>query len=299
MKLSIILPTYNRSSMVVNTLYSLTQMTASPEQWECIIVNNNSTDDTEEVVTNFLQALPPHFNFHFVTETEQGLSAARNRGYRESIGDIVAFIDDDETVNTDFANAYLTLFENIPEAGAASGKVIPEYPSGKPLWLTPLTENPIACPVDLGNSIKPYPSYKHPAGGNMALRRTVLEQTGTFNNSLGRKGSSLIGGEEYELIDRVKAAGFSIYYTPYANIRHFIEKEKLTDTYFDRLTRNIGIGQKKRSKSIPTLYIAETCKWGITLLLSAYYCCTGNCPAGHYLIKMRKNISKGIFRKVQ
>lgn len=297
MKLSVILPTYNRSAMVVNTLRSLVKMEASSDQWECIIVNNNSTDDTEQVVASFLQTLPAGYNFKLVTETEQGLSAARNRGYNESKGEYIVFIDDDETVNTQFADAYIHLFETLPEAGAASGKVIPEYPAGKPLWLSPLTEKPIACPVDLGNIVKPYPSRRHPAGGNLALRRSVLEQTGVFNTALGRKGGSLVGGEEYELIDRVRAAGFSVFYTPDAVIWHIIGTEKLTDAYFDHLTCNIGVGQKRRTANMFKLCISEIVKWCVVLPLSTFYCLSGRCLAARYLLRMRRNVSQGIFTR--
>lgn len=295
MKLSIIITTYNRSQSLLQTLQSLLATTAKPEDWECIVVNNNSKDNTEMVLQEFIQSHDSGFHFRWVTEIEQGLSAARNRGYYESQGEAIVYVDDDERIDSNFIQAYIDFFDRYPDVGVGSGKVIPEYPTGKPTWLSPLTEKPIAFPVDLGKSVKPYPRHLHPAGCNFALRRSVLKQVGLFNNELGRKGGALLGGEEYELISRVRKAGIKIMYVPDAVIWHIIGEDKLNDTYFNKLTYSIGIGQKARSKSRLKLYVQEIGKWVVLLPILAYYCLIGRSQAAKYLLRMRNNISRGIF----
>ena len=127
------------------------------------------------------------------------------------------------------------------------------------------------------------------------MRREVFNSIGVFNTTLGRTGKSLIGGEESDLFERIAEAGMECYYTPSAVMYHIIPTEKLTDEYFKRLCYNTGVSQLTRAKihnRIIRLYIGEMVKWCATLLL-----CLLHRPAqGRYLIKMRMNISKGIFK---
>ncbi|MCM1034670.1 MAG: glycosyltransferase family 2 protein [Paludibacter sp.] len=293
-RISIVVPTYNRCSMLSDTLRSLVAMRADAHDWECIIVNNNSTDDTEHVVNRFLAHEGAGYKFRMVKEEIQGLSAARNRGIHESAGDLIAFIDDDERVNEGFIESYLSVFKSNTNISAASGKVIAEYVDGRPEWMSPLLEKPIAFPVDLGEKVKDYPKRLHPAGGNMVVSRSVLEQVGGFNPELGRKGESLIGGEEYDLVDRIRIMEGRIVYVPGAVIYHRIEASKLCWDYLDRLTYMIGVGQRKHNGSVVALYGKEILKWCVCLLLSLFYIAEGKAIKGRYLMRMRRNVLRGI-----
>ena len=96
-KLSLIIATYNRAQSLLRTLRSVVSQSAAPELWECIVVNNNSTDNTAEVFACFA-AENQDFDLKMVTETKQGLSNARNAGITASKGKYVAIVDDDETL---------------------------------------------------------------------------------------------------------------------------------------------------------------------------------------------------------
>jgi GT2 family glycosyltransferase len=147
--------------------------------------------------------------------------------------------------------------------------------------------------MDFGDYVRPFPKGRIPGGGNMAMRREVFDKIGVFNTSLGRTGKSLIGGEESDLFERIAKAGMECYYTPGAVMYHIIPAEKLTDAYFERLCYNTGVSQFTRAEihnRTTRLYIGEVMKWCATLLL-----CLIHTPAqSKYLIKMRRNISKGI-----
>ena len=101
MELSIILSTYNNGQSLIRTLNSVAAQNADKSVWECVIVNNNSTDDTAKLVAEFVEQ-HKEINFTVVEEPQQGLSFARNRGIAESKGAFLAFIDDDETINEGF-----------------------------------------------------------------------------------------------------------------------------------------------------------------------------------------------------
>ena len=89
LRLSLIVATYNRSASLINALESVAQQNAPASEWECIVINNNSSDDTPERFAEFAAA-HPDLNMRMVTELRQGLSFARNRGIRESEAEYIA-----------------------------------------------------------------------------------------------------------------------------------------------------------------------------------------------------------------
>ena len=292
-RLSLIIATYNRAEQLMITLDSVAVQSKAPAQWECIVVDNNSSDDTKQRIEGFASA-HPNLNIVYHFEAKQGLSHARNAGIARAQGDIIVFIDDDERIVPDFIGAYIHLFDHNPKAMAAGGKIIAEYPTGRPRWMSHYSERPIANPMDFGDYVRLFPKGRIPGGGNMAMRRDVFSSVGNFNTSLGRTGKSLIGGEESDLFERIAKAGMECYYEPRAVMYHIIPAEKLTDAYFERLCYNTGASQFTRAKihnRTTRLNIGEVMKWCATLLL-----CLLHTPAqSKYLIKMRREISRGIF----
>lgn len=294
-RLSLVIATYNRAEQLMVTLASVGEQSAKPSLWECIIVDNNSRDNTQERVAEFAKEHPT-LNIRYCFEPNQGLSYARNKGISEAKGDIIAFIDDDERIVAEFINSYIKLFDEHPDAIAAGGKIIAEYPTGRPRWMSHYTERPIANPMDFGDYITPFPKGRIPGGGNMAMRREVFSTIGLFDTTLGRTGKRLIGGEESELFERIYSLGMKCYYAPRAVMYHIIPAEKLTTEYFERLCYNTGVSQLTRAKihnRITRLYIGEAMKWCATLLL-----CLLHRPAqSRYLIKMRREITRGILQR--
>lgn len=294
-RLSLVIATYNRAEQLMVTLASVGEQSAKPSLWECIIVDNNSRDNTQERVAEFAKEHPT-LNIRYCFEPNQGLSYARNKGISEAKGDIIAFIDDDERIVAEFINSYIKLFDEHPDAIAAGGKIIAEYPTGRPRWMSHYTERPIANPMDFGDYITPFPKGRIPGGGNMAMRRGLFDSVGVFDTSLGRMGGKLIGGEESELFERIYSLGMKCYYAPRAVMYHIIPAEKLTTEYFERLCYNTGVSQLTRAKihnRITRLYIGEAMKWCATLLL-----CLLHRPAqSRHLIKMRREITRGILQR--
>lgn len=290
---TLIIATYNRAEQLMVTLGSVATQQYPASRWECVVVDNNSKDNTRERVEAFA-SVHPKLNIRYCFEQNQGLSHARNRGIKEAQGEILAFIDDDERIVDDFVAAYVELFNNKSDAMAAGGKIIAEYPTGRPRWMSKYTERPIANPMDFGQSVRLFPQGHIPGGGNMAMRREVFEQIGAFDTSLGRTGKSLIGGEESDLFERIAKHNMACYYVPRAVMYHIIPEEKLSQEYFCRLAYNVGVSHYRRAEIHGRkirLYISEVAKWCATLLL-----CLGHHPAqSRQLITMRYHISRGIF----
>lgn len=298
-RISIIVATYNRAKQLLGTLESLVQQDLPAAEWECVVVDNNSKDDTQKLFSGFVEK-HSEFNLRIVREERQGLSFARNRGIEESRGEIIAIIDDDELVNKEFAKSYLELFTKCDNAVVAGGRVVPNYPSGRPSWLSHFTEKPIANPTDWGDNIRKFPKGRIPAGGNMAFRREILLKYGGFDTTLGRVGGKLTGGEESDLFERLANDGVEFWYVPDAIIYHIIAKEKLTTDYFKRLSYNTGVSQHHRAalhNRVARLMFSEVVKWGVTLALALYYILTLRPSKGWWLLKMRYGITNGIISK--
>lgn len=300
LRLSLIISTYNRSDLLIGALQSVVQQSADPQLWECVVVNNNSTDDTLARFEEFA-AKHPDFNLRIVTETTQGLSYARNRGIRESEGEYIAIIDDDERIAEEFIEAYIELFDTTPDAMAAGGPIVAEYQTRRPRWMSCFTERPIANTMYWGDKVREFPKGRVPGGGNMALRRSAVRRYGVFDTSLGYVGESLLGGEECDLFERLQIAEAKYYYVPKAVMYHIIPDRKLTPEYFERLCRNVGKSQMCRARYYHRegyLRRAEIVKWMATLVLAAWYFITLQWGKAKYIVKMRYYISSGIYNKV-
>lgn len=294
-KLSIVVATYNRAQSLLRTLHSVVLQTAPKELWECVVVNNNSTDDTEAVFAAFA-AEHGQFDLSMVKEHKQGLSNARNCGIAASVGSYIAIVDDDETLEDSFVESYIEFFDAFPAAMAAGGAVKACYEGRRPKWMSRFTEQMIANTLDLDVVVTLFPESRVPAGGNMAFRREAFDRVGLFNPQLGRNGKSLVGGEENDLFARLRRSGELLYFVPNAAIYHYIPDSKLTDDYFDRLSYNVGLSKRMRAEAdgtVEQLLRAEQKRQFATYILAALYTIALQPLKAKYLLRMRRGIYNG------
>mgnify|MGYP001068578707 CR=1 FL=1 len=292
-RLSLIIPTHNRSERLIAALESVIRQDLPAADWECVVVSNNSTDDTVARFGDFA-ARYPGLNLRLVTEDGPGVSYARNRGIAETSAPLLVFIDDDERINPGFLRAYADFFDTHPGAVVAGGRIIAEYPEGRPAWMSRWVEMPIANPMDFGPDVRPFPAGRVPGGGNMAFRRAGLVGYGGFDPSLGRVNGELIGGEENDFFERLLQGGETIWYVPGAVMWHIIPPSKLTVAYFRRLSRHVGVSQRLRAQihhRVVRTCLLELFKWGATLLLLL----TLSPRRGVWLLRLRWGISRGLF----
>ncbi len=295
--LTLLIPTYNRSQSLLRTLESIAGQDCPAARWECVVVDNNSSDDTSNSVKGFISN-HQDIDVKLLFEGVQGRSSALNSGIAASQGEIIVMVDDDEELLPDFVSGYLRLFEELPDATVAGGVMTPRYIGGRPKWMSHYTELPILCPINYGERPRQFPDHRVPCGGNMAVKRELFDKYGVFLPHLGRSGDSLIGGEEVEFLQRVKGQGEKIWYNPYSEVLHYALSYKLTPEHFRRLTYNIGVGQRMRSTApLYRLLLAEGVKWCATLLIGLYFVVTLRPSKSLWLIRMRCNISRGLLKK--
>ena len=167
--ISVAICTYNRAKYIEDALRSLQQQQLAYERFQVIIINNNSTDETEAICQRFIAA-HPELNFTYVVEKQQGLSYARNRGIREAIHPIVSYIDDAAIARPDFLHTLVERFAAHPETDGVGGKIIPKYETARPEWMSPYLEG-LVTKVDLGEKAFRYAGKKQfPVGCNMTYR---------------------------------------------------------------------------------------------------------------------------------
>ena len=300
--ISVIICTYNRDKYIYNVLKSLALGTLEHSAYEIILVDNNCTDNTRSEVDHFCNVFP-QVTLRYFVETNQGLSHARNRGIRESKGDILVYVDDDATVNPDYLKTYADWFAAHPETDAAGGPIIPHYETGsEPKWMTYFIKRLLTGYLYFGDKAKPFPGQNYPGGGNAAYRSRVFEKVGLYNVELGRNGDSLGGGEEKDIFDKMKREGMQFVYLPQAILYHSIPGYKLEADYFNRLTAGIGQSERARTlrigkSSYRKRLLSELKKWCATIVLWCFYLITFRPGRGNMLIRFRRNVTKALLGK--
>ncbi len=217
--ISVIVCTFNRADLLSSCLQSLVEQTIDRSLYEVIVVNNNSTDNTQEVVEEFARR---HSNFRLVNEPVQGLSHARNRGYSEAKGEYVAYIDDDAKADKSWVENIRRLTERRPEIVAFGGpyksfslvKIPKWYKESYGEW-------------GLGEIERPIADNEWINGTNMVFRRQLLFDLGGFDTRIGMSGSVISYGEETNLLLKIKKRELPIYYVPDIVVEHLIAEYKM------------------------------------------------------------------------
>jgi glycosyltransferase involved in cell wall biosynthesis len=231
MKITVILCTYNRSQSLSKALESVASSKfPEPIEWEVLVVDNNSQDQTCNVIEDYCRRYPSRFRYLF--EGRQGKSHALNAGVRAAKGEVLAFMDDDVTVDPMWLQNLTAALGNRKWAGAG-GRTLPARPFSLPRWLT--IEGPyemgaiLAALFDLGG--KSIELDRPPYGANMAFHKEMFERHGFFDIDLGPRPGSEIRGEDTEFGRRLMAAGERLRYEPSAIVYHPVPDNRIQKAY--------------------------------------------------------------------
>jgi len=293
--LSIIICTYNRETYLGETLNRLAANQFDGE-WELLLINNNSTDSTADICTSFAKE-NPNVPFRYIVESQQGLSHARNRGIQESKGDWLVFLDDDAFAGKNYLARLTQYINELPQMDAFGGRIYPLFENGiTPPWLCKWNVSWLSA-IDKGNQVCLF-TKDYPIGANMGFSKNIVNQCGLFDTNLGRSGKNLIGGEEKDYFNRIKARNANIYYLPEIAVEHCIPYSRTTNEYIAQLGDGVGISEKMRThnKGYFLRLIQELIKWVATLILWIGYTCCGKQNCGNSLILFRIHVTKGLIK---
>ena len=251
MDISIVICSYNRAHNLPECFEHLLKLEGMDAvQWEIILVDNNSTDDTQSVSLRYDES--SSLNIRYIFEGQQGLSFARNKGIETATGKYVVFIDDDIRVTPKWLRTIYDTFEAFG-CDAVGGRIHIESPQSLPVWISPDMYGFLGH-QDFGDKAHQMDGHtEFPFGGNMAVNRTVFSSIGTFNTQLGRRGEGsksdeLFKGEETDFFHRLADSGGVFRYHPDILVLHKILPYQLEKGFFLTLHKNAGILKAQQDK---------------------------------------------------
>lgn len=224
--LSIIICTYNRTSLLEKCLNGLCQQDARRDLYEVIVVDNNSDDDTPKPVGAYALCLP---SLRYVKEENKNLSIARNKGCYEALGQYLLYLDDDAIP----PRGYLANILNLIQAhrpDIIGGPVYPYYTSPKPSWFRDKYETK-KFTQETGFS-----KTCRVTGANFSIRKDVLLQLGMFDPDHGMQGYKYVIGDERQILERYRAITpqerQKVYYALECYVQHHVASHKMTLRFF-------------------------------------------------------------------
>ncbi len=227
MQISAVICTYNRAALLRNTLQSLLNQSLNKGEYEIIVIDNASTDNTKSVVDEFSSKFKD-YNIKYIPEEKQGLSNSRNTGYKHSIGNYVAYIDDDAKADKYWLENISRVIKTVAP-DIFGGPIYPFYEKEKRKWF--LDKYEIRTNGDEPRFLN---ENEYMSGSNIIFKKELLELFGGFDTRLGMSGNRLNYGEEYKLINeaRKKLENAKIYYDPSIVVYHLVSPKKMSMKYF-------------------------------------------------------------------
>ncbi|HZR01545.1 MAG TPA: glycosyltransferase [Burkholderiales bacterium] len=260
---TVIVCTYNRADSLVETLKAISAQIVRPNlRWEVIVVDNNSKDQTRQVVERFSHTFPL---VRYIFEPNQGLSYARNTAIKQAGGDVLLFTDDDVAPEQTWLQQIVDGMDES-RCDACGGFIAPVWQSPPPPWLTQRFHGFLAIKAERSDTYEIRPGDPLPYGANMAFRRQVFDHFGLFDVSRGRRGKILASGEDGEFFERILARGAKVMFFGDARVHHNVESFRLTKNYFRRwryqTSRNLaesrGVGGTTRLLGVPLYMYPQT-----------------------------------------
>jgi glycosyltransferase involved in cell wall biosynthesis len=233
--ISVIVATHSRRTLLARTLDALLRQDWPRTDFEIVVVNNDSTDDTADYVAALARetAAP---RIRLLHEPRRGKTYAVNTGLDAAVGQLLAFTDDDVLPEPQWLRA---LSGAIEETGSdfAVGRILPLWETAPPAWVGPALHGVLAIPdngaerLDLRAGLN---EQVMALAGNLAVRPSVFEAIGRWRTDLGKELGSLRSGEDHEFFLRMIRAGYRGVYEPHARVAHLVPAARLRRSYFRR-----------------------------------------------------------------
>ena len=237
MTIDVAICTWNRSALLAQTLDRLSELRVPVDvEWHLLVVDNNSTDATPEVVNEFAGRLPVRSVF----EAQPGQANARNRALAETRAEYLIWTDDDVLVDRDWLAAYARAFARHPDAAFFGGPIEPWFEGEPPRWLHDHWQEVanVFAVRQLGETAFPFDAQRVPYGANFAVK-VAVQRSFLYDPSLGLRPGSEVRGEETQNLRRLLEAGFTGWWVPEARVQHFVPRQRQSLAYL----RKFFIGQ--------------------------------------------------------
>jgi len=241
MKISVIIPTYNRASLLKDVVESLCEQDYSHSDFEILIVDNNSMDNTKSVVHDLVLS---HCDvaIRYIQETRQGDYYARNTGAKVARGKYLLFTDDDALFDINYLSAIVQLFEQYPLVGVVGTRIVIKWEGGTPAkWVKPY-QYLLGEDSHGSNGYQIWSNGMYVNNGSLAIKRDLYIQVG--GNNPGQIGDYLVGDAEFGLFRKIQTLHIPVAFTDDVTMWHRQLVGK-NDTFADikRRIENVGISE--------------------------------------------------------
>lgn len=244
--LSVIICTHNpRLNYLERVLQALKAQTLSMDKWEFLLIDNASdTSDLSKIELDW------HPNASYIREDHLGLTPARLRGIKESIGQVIVFVDDDNILNLDYLENVLNISKDFQCLGAWGGKVLPEFEESPPSWSKPYLELLAIREFKSDQWSNIQHQYESmPCGAGLCVRKKVAEKYVDYVNhdpkraDMGRKGKILTSCEDSDLALTACDLGLGTGLFTSLEVTHLIPAQRLEEDYLLRLVEGLAYSQ--------------------------------------------------------
>lgn len=231
--IDILIPTFNRSSLLGECIESVLRVEKPANlDWCITIIDNKSPDNTRQVVESFARKNPDHV--HYLFEGRQGKSAALNAGIAATSRPLIGMIDDDEQLGAGWFDVTARWFAD-QEIGFIGGPYLPLWRVARPDWVPSGREGVLGADesASLPVSAMPFDGVNYfLRGGNAVVRRAVFERIGGFSENLGPVGEDHGACEDHDVYMRLLSARVKGMFVPELVIHHIVPPERVSRKYF-------------------------------------------------------------------
>ncbi len=240
---TVAIPTYNGAKRLPKVLdLLLNQIGIESLNWEVIIIDNNSKDETNKVTDYYQNKFDQNFKLRYFQEKQQGIAFARMRAINEARGEFIAFMDDDNLPASDWVFQSYTFGKENPHAGAWSGQIHGDFEVSPPNDFTRIQ----AFLAIREHGLQPYlfdaDNLRLPPGAGLVVRKQAwCESVPEELVFKGRLSKLMVGGDDTEALLYLHKAGWEIWYNPAMHINHQIPHWRLEQDYLLLLARGCGL----------------------------------------------------------
>lgn len=244
---TIAIPTFNGGQRLSAVLDRLQRQVGTDRfEWEIVVVDNNSTDQTAQIVRQYQQWWTAAWPLRYCTESEQGAAFARQRAIDLARGEWIGFLDDDNWPAPNWVAMAYEFGRSHPEAGAFGGRVLPQFDSGVDIPKRFEQIAPYFAIVERGTEAHQYQfSMKMlPPGAGLVVQRRAWLEAVPRQLVLNHRGrDAFLASEDLEAVLHIQKAGWQVWYTPTLEIWHHIPVWRLEPNYLLSLVRCIGLSR--------------------------------------------------------
>ncbi|MBD2180486.1 glycosyltransferase family 2 protein [Planktothrix sp. FACHB-1355] len=243
MHFTVVIPTYNGASRLPLVLERLRQqMNTEHLAWEIIVVDNNSQDNTAQIVRDYQANWPEKFPLTYCLEMEQGVAFARLHAVREAKGELIGFLDDDNLPDSNWVVAAYSFAKAHPKAGAFGGQIHGDFEVKPPENFQKIQS--FLAIREQGEKPRLYEpnNLSLPPGAAVVVRKKAwCEAVPNRPKLIGRVGKQMLGGEDLEPLLYIHNAGWEIWYNPAMHTYHQIPQWRLEKDYLIALIRGSSL----------------------------------------------------------